>query len=821
MNEDGGRSLQNVLSVSTAANNRYLFHFSSLNSLTQWTAAIRLSMFEHTTLQEAYTGSLIAGKGKTLNNIRQIMEKTGFKYEDWARVRFGAGTPWRRCYFVVTPPDEKEVHKAQKNMKKKPSYGKAPIFRGDLKFYETKRITKRTKPIATIKEAFSAYAIYPQSKPLIDQSTLVKIEGRITIHDKSESTTDGFVFVMPEVHPAVSGFEMMLRFLFPVWDTFVLYGRPNRLIADVRDQRGLMFALPRDRRYGYLELLDVAALIHTDGNATWTEREWRFRMKELTAKRMNIAMENQDSDSVSKQASSSRTSLPPTRNGRLRFDDSPSNRNSQNRTPEPRPRSSRDRFQGAFGLLQHRRSASDNLSNQRGSPNPPGGRITPASQYDESPPAPPPHQELLVQSDNHDKFETASEGSSKDSGERTPERAIPPDLRAMAEKSPPPQPVAAPPVMAHGPSQKPVPRPQMRLKNNQIDKATLSQLEDVSRNPVRYQSPPGQPPNMTNRDPRYNGAYGPYPDRNSWNQEEDHPTMMMHQHYQSPPPSKNRYQGPYGPSRLATIPASPYVDQSGPDSAKTPNSYFPHEETIHELPIRPELPHLNSSSSINRKPVAGSRPNTAPEEPDINQLALQDYPPSRKTPSPTKSRPGDRIMQTPPRMQSLGPAFDPRNQNPADGAFGPPLGISSASPEWQRPGYQGQQYPYDPNASPNQQSPGAPRAPNMSPQRQLQNQRTAPNMPENYYGGSPHRQSPGQMRPPGPPGPPGPGYRPPMQGPIPLRGGPAQDGPYPPPHMMQPNQQGPYDETMMPQNQTIPPNQQQQQQYANPRQHWV
>ncbi|KAG9686247.1 hypothetical protein KCU59_g24038, partial [Aureobasidium melanogenum] len=57
MNGSAGGQLQNVLSISTAANNRYLLHFNSLNSLTQWTAGFRLAMFEHTTLQEAYTGS--------------------------------------------------------------------------------------------------------------------------------------------------------------------------------------------------------------------------------------------------------------------------------------------------------------------------------------------------------------------------------------------------------------------------------------------------------------------------------------------------------------------------------------------------------------------------------------------------------------------------------------------------------------------------------------------------------------------------------------------------------------------------------------------
>ena len=266
MNGAAGGSLQNVLSVSTAANNRYLLHFNSLNSLTQWTAGIRLAMFEHSTLQEAYTGSLIAGKGRYLNGIKQIMERSKFAYDDWARVRFGAGTPWRRCWCVISPPDEKEWQKSQKTVKKSSTYNRAQLPKGDIKFYDTRKITKKTKPIATISDAYAAYAIYPQSKPLVEQSTLVKLEGLVTIHGGQETTTEGFVFVMPEVHAAVSGFEMMLRWLFPVYDTFGLYGRPNRLIADTLDARGLMFAMPKDRRYGYLDILDVSGLIHEKGS---------------------------------------------------------------------------------------------------------------------------------------------------------------------------------------------------------------------------------------------------------------------------------------------------------------------------------------------------------------------------------------------------------------------------------------------------------------------------------------------------------------------------------------------------------------------------
>ena len=318
--------LQNVLSISTAGKNRYLFHFNSLHSLTQWTAAIRLAMFENATLQEAYTGSLIAGKGKLLNNIRVIMDRTRIVNEDWVRVRFGAGTPWRRCWCVITPPNEKEVQKQQKQLKKKSAYERAPVLKGKILFYDTKK-TKKAHPIATINDAYSAYAIYPQSKPLIDQSTLIKVEGSITIHSTPESTTEGFVFIMPEVHPAVTGFEMMLRFIFPLYDVYALYGRPNRLIADTLDPRSLMFALPQERRYGYLEILDVAGLIHEAGSQSWSEREWRKRMKDLTSHRMTKMTASGRPRSRASSYRGYRNSIA-SRGGTLRYEDGASTKST-------------------------------------------------------------------------------------------------------------------------------------------------------------------------------------------------------------------------------------------------------------------------------------------------------------------------------------------------------------------------------------------------------------------------------------------------------------------------------------------------------------
>ncbi|KAI9857533.1 MAG: hypothetical protein M1824_004793 [Vezdaea acicularis] len=474
--------LQNVLSISTAGKNRYLLHFNSTHSLTQWTAGIRLAMYEHATLQEAYTGSLIAGKGKALNSIKVIMDRNRFKAEDWARVRFGAGTPWRRCWYVISPPDEKAYQKQQKEFKKKSAYGqKMPPLKGNIKFYDTKK-TKKTQPIATITDAFSAYAIYPQSKPLIDQSTLVKVEGTITIHAKPASTTEGFVFVMPEVHPAVSGFEMMLRWLFPVFDTFALYGRPNRLIADTRDSRGLMFAMPTDRRYGYLEILDVATLIHTPGSQDWKEADWRKQMKDLTAKRVAALNENgsrRNSGQINRRAK--RSSLPPSRGVGVAFDDGSSTRSGPAQVfgayPGQHPvyggapnNGAAVPLDGSFPHHGHQRSVSESQGLDIYSHELP-------SQLDQPPP-PPLHGSGVGQSTYNDSKEALNDRSSSDSENRF--NSALPQTPAELEPSPAPEPVVMPPAFAHPPGAmppaKPYHSPELRRANSRMSTDTLSHL---------------------------------------------------------------------------------------------------------------------------------------------------------------------------------------------------------------------------------------------------------------------------------------------------------------------------------------------------------
>ncbi|SLM40100.1 Pleckstrin homology-like domain [Lasallia pustulata] len=523
----GVQPLQNVLSVSTAGKNRYLFHFNSLHSLTQWTAGIRLAMFEHATLQEAYTGSLIAGKGKSLNNINVIMDRTRLKTEDWARVRFGAGTPWRRCWCVISPPDEKEIQKQQKSLKKRSAYDRSfPILKGDIKFYDTRKI-KKARPIATITDAYSAYAIYPQSKPLIDQSTLVKVEGIITIHSAPETITEGFVFVMPEVHPAVTGFEMMLRWLFPVYDVFGLYGRPNRLVADTLDVRSLMFAMPQEKRYGYLEILDVAGLIHSEGSQLWKEKDWRKQLKELTANRITSLREGSTRSRIGSRASSNRgyrNSLPG-RNGNLRFDDnasirsSPSIRHDTGTFAPPLPTGSAPPGNGpfqpprtpkhqrsvsdatAFSTPRHQRSISE--AQQNYTPSRLSHEATPSMMPSEAIPPPPPVHRVPVdgalRNGSLQRYAAELEGANERSSSESERRYRGPmateaevqGIRQDLQPNSPPAPVVAPPAFAHQPGDKPPTKPyhsaELRRANSRMSTTTLSQLAEAG----NFQNPEG------------------------------------------------------------------------------------------------------------------------------------------------------------------------------------------------------------------------------------------------------------------------------------------------------------------------------------------
>ncbi|KAG6003297.1 hypothetical protein E4U21_002185 [Claviceps maximensis] len=474
--------LQNILSISTAGRNRYLLHFNSHHSLIQWTAGIRLAMFEHSTLQEAYTGALIAGRGKHLNNINVIMERSRFKTEQWVRVRFGAGVPWRRCWCVISPPDEKEFQKLQKEYKKKSPYDRShgPVLKGDIKFYDTRKDGKKQKKaqaIATITDAYSAYAIYPQAKSLVDSSTLLKLEGNVTVHADPPSSTEGFIFIMPETHPAVSGFEMLLRFLFPAWDTFALYGRPGKLVASILDPRSLMFAMPKHKKYGYLEILDISNLILDESSSTWAEREWRKRLKEATGTRMNALEDGTRSHSRSASRSSNRMSVGSGNRPKVGFaEDSPGREPQHMRNVSDPNFGSRNEHSGSGNSPQRLQLP------LRGGPQ---GRMTPA--------------EL---------------GSPDEDLTKSPPPPVH-NLEAMRSLQTP-EPVQRPPAFSHGSQARPTSKayhsPDLRRANSRLSSSTLAQMATAGGMSNLNDDQNNYPPRSRNND---EGAMSGIPDRPS------------------------------------------------------------------------------------------------------------------------------------------------------------------------------------------------------------------------------------------------------------------------------------------------------------------
>lgn len=261
------KKLENAIVVSTTLKNRYFLQFGDKESFNHWNAAIRLSLFEFTSLQEAYTGAFLSSRGAKLGDIKLILSNSKFDYEDWVSVRFGTGMPWKRCYAVIS----------QSTSKKHPF--------GKIKFFENDKNTKKAKAMATIVSSEALYAVYPSSPLLIDTSTIVKLEGEISF-EKKDSPQQTNIFIMPEKHQAVPGYDTIIRFLIPAMNAFKLYGRPKRLIANKDDQSSLLFALPTLPHVHYLKVDDLLPLANSASSLTWSNHEWRDHVRDILQKRL-------------------------------------------------------------------------------------------------------------------------------------------------------------------------------------------------------------------------------------------------------------------------------------------------------------------------------------------------------------------------------------------------------------------------------------------------------------------------------------------------------------------------------------------------------
>jgi CCR4-NOT transcriptional complex subunit CAF120 len=264
------------------------------------------------------------------------------------------------------------------------------------------------------------------------------------------------------------------------------------LVASVLDSRSLMFAMPKHKRYGYLEILDVSSLILTEGSAAWSEREWRKKLKELTGTRMNTTDESESGTTSRANSRTKRLSFGHAAGGKPRVgfaDDAPpptvrtSRSMSLNSGPGGGNGSApmdQDRVPPVTNgtKVGHVRNTSD--SHLAGSfPH----QVTRQNEDPYSVSSSPGRGPNLARTFVNDLAATPERVSSDEETPVTPVRDFD-GIRRMQT----PEPVSQPPTFSHAPGDKPNNRPyhspEMRRANSRLSINTLKQLAKAGNVPV-------------------------------------------------------------------------------------------------------------------------------------------------------------------------------------------------------------------------------------------------------------------------------------------------------------------------------------------------
>ncbi|KAJ3765304.1 hypothetical protein FB446DRAFT_832474, partial [Lentinula raphanica] len=260
----------NVLTLNTAGSNLILFACPSTDALISWAAAIRLSAWEKSRLEEMYTAHLcriMIGVGKA--DVGSTLVRG--KLEGWVRIRVAGRTEWKAVWMVVREGRGAgeggggELGRVESNgvgdggstvfSKKRMSAlfqreKEAGVDERSIAMYLSPKPKDRKKPVLVLPVVSQAFAVYPERPELISRSTLIKIEGMFGQEGEGAGSMrgrEGWVLVMPQVEGEEGGLSAsgdMLKWIIAIHDAFGLYGRPKGWTWDPRDKKGLMFGYP-------------------------------------------------------------------------------------------------------------------------------------------------------------------------------------------------------------------------------------------------------------------------------------------------------------------------------------------------------------------------------------------------------------------------------------------------------------------------------------------------------------------------------------------------------------------------------------------------
>ncbi|CCG80830.1 PH domain protein [Taphrina deformans PYCC 5710] len=215
----------------------------------KWTLAIRLSAFERSRMQEAYTSNLFLKYSvKETTNIPNGEEKWA-GYVD-ARICGGdvAQTQWTKLWCTVND------HVGRKNLlsKRLSSSSDNGNHERELRFFEDK---KSKSPMIIVEGVIAAYACYPEHVSLIESAGMVKVEGNVrAFHARSTFGSDGYALIIPKAPEkskrlSLSSFsaetptlaQNILKLLYACWSAFSLYNLPQKLLLNTNHAKALGF----------------------------------------------------------------------------------------------------------------------------------------------------------------------------------------------------------------------------------------------------------------------------------------------------------------------------------------------------------------------------------------------------------------------------------------------------------------------------------------------------------------------------------------------------------------------------------------------------
>jgi CCR4-NOT transcriptional complex subunit CAF120 len=230
----------NVLTVNTAGSNLLLFSCPSPAALMSWAAALRLSAWEKSRLEEIYSAHLIriclpdAGRSapSSLANGR---------IEGWVRIRVAGQTDWKRLWMSVAAgmSDNASVASGagagggttrkrrmsalfsggggndKSNNNGGGANGSALPPRPTIWMYAGPKPKERKRPVLTMTNVRQAFAVYPERPELIQKSTLMKIEGLLGDEETAGTMKglEGWMLVMPELEGGNTQGTEMLKWL--------------------------------------------------------------------------------------------------------------------------------------------------------------------------------------------------------------------------------------------------------------------------------------------------------------------------------------------------------------------------------------------------------------------------------------------------------------------------------------------------------------------------------------------------------------------------------------------------------------------------------